>query len=69
MQLIKDVGAQINYCPRSDTQYQLSNGIPFSLDTALAIGLRPGLGVDNEISYGGGMFAEMRALFHIQRGF
>jgi 5-methylthioadenosine/S-adenosylhomocysteine deaminase len=69
LQLIKDVGAQINYCPRSDTQYQLSNGIPFSLDTALAIGLRPGLGVDNEISYGGGMFAEMRALFHIQRGF
>ena len=69
LQLIKDVGAQINYAFRSDSQYELSNGIPFSIDTALKIGLRPGLGVDNEISYGGSMFAEMRAAFHIQRAF
>jgi cytosine/adenosine deaminase-related metal-dependent hydrolase len=69
LQLIKDAGAQINYAFRSDSQYELSNGIPFSIDTALKIGLRPGLGVDNEISYGGSMFAEMRAAFHIQRAF
>jgi cytosine/adenosine deaminase-related metal-dependent hydrolase len=69
LQLIKDAGAQINYAFRSDSQYELSNGIPFSIDTALKIGLRPGLGVDNEISYGGSMFAEMRAAFHVQRAF
>jgi 5-methylthioadenosine/S-adenosylhomocysteine deaminase len=69
LQLIKDVGAQINYAFRSDSQYQLSDGIPHSIDIALQIGLRPGLGVDNEISYGGSMFPEMRAAFHIQRAF
>jgi cytosine/adenosine deaminase-related metal-dependent hydrolase len=67
--LIKDVGAHINYCTRSDTQFQLGFGIPVSLDDALAIGLRPGLSVDNVISYGGGILQEMRAIFHVKRGY
>jgi cytosine/adenosine deaminase-related metal-dependent hydrolase len=69
LQLLKDVGAHINYCVRSDTQYQLGFGIPVSLDNALAIGLRPGLSVDNVISYSGGVLAEMRAMFHVKRGY
>ena len=69
LQLIKDVGAHINYCVRSDTQFQLGFGIPVSLDDALAIDLRPGLSVDNVISYGGGILQEMRAIFHVKRGY
>lgn len=72
LKLIKDVGAQINYCVRSDAQYQLTQlgvGIPVSLDTALAIGLRPGLSVDNDTSFEGGILAEMRALFYVKRAY
>ena len=72
LQLIKDVGADINYCVRSDAQYQftmLGVGVPVSLDNALSIGLRPGLSVDNETSFEGGILAEMRALFYVKRGY
>jgi cytosine/adenosine deaminase-related metal-dependent hydrolase len=66
-QLIRDAGATVNVCPRSDPQYALSEGIP-ALQGALDHGMRPGFSIDNETSYGTDMFTEMRVLFHFQRG-
>src|SRR5262245_18076879 len=66
-QLIRDAGASVNVCPRSDPQYALSEGIP-ALQAALDHGMRPGLSVDNETSYSGDMFMEMRVAFFFQRG-
>jgi cytosine/adenosine deaminase-related metal-dependent hydrolase len=65
--LIREVGIKVNITPRSDSQYLLGRGIP-PINTALAHGVRPGLSVDNEISYSTDMFTEMRVLFHFQRG-
>jgi 5-methylthioadenosine/S-adenosylhomocysteine deaminase len=65
-QILKDSGATINVCPRSDAQYGLGEGIS-AYQHALDRGLRPGFSVDNETSYGGDMFAEMRVAFHMQR--
>jgi len=66
-QLIRDAGATVNVCPRSDPQYGLSAGIP-ALQDALDHGMRPGLSVDNETSYSTDMFTEMRVAFFFQRG-
>jgi 5-methylthioadenosine/S-adenosylhomocysteine deaminase len=66
-QLIRDAGASVNVCPRSDPQYALSEGFP-ALQGALDHGMRPGLSVDNETSYSTDMFTEMRVAFFIQRG-
>ena len=66
-QLIRDAGATVNVCPRSDPQYGLSEGIP-ALQGALDHGMRPGLSVDNETSYSTDMFTEMRVAFFFQRG-
>jgi 5-methylthioadenosine/S-adenosylhomocysteine deaminase len=66
-QLIRDAGATVNVCPRSDPQYGLSEGIP-ALQAALDHGMRPGLSVDNETSYSTDMFTEMRVAFFFQRG-
>jgi 5-methylthioadenosine/S-adenosylhomocysteine deaminase len=66
-QLIRDAGASVNVCPRSDPQYGLSDGIP-ALQAALDHGMRPGLSVDNETSYSTDMFTEMRVAFFFQRG-
>jgi cytosine/adenosine deaminase-related metal-dependent hydrolase len=66
-QLIRDAGASVNVCPRSDPQYGLSEGFP-ALQGALDHGMRPGLSVDNETSYSTDMFTEMRVAFFIQRG-
>src|SRR5262245_32160047 len=66
-QLIRDAGASVNVCPRSDPQYALSEGIP-ALQGALDHGMRPGLSVDNETSYSTDMFMEMRVAFFFQRG-
>jgi len=65
--LIRDAGATVDVCPRSDPQYGLSAGIP-ALQDALDHGLRPGLSVDNETSYSTDMFTEMRVAFFFQRG-
>jgi 5-methylthioadenosine/S-adenosylhomocysteine deaminase len=65
-QRIRDSGGTVNVCPRSDPQYALGEGIP-ALQKALDHGMRPGLSVDNEISYGTDMFTEMRVAFNIQR--
>ena len=67
-QRIRESGGSVNVCPRSDPQYALGEGIP-AFQKALDQGMRPGLSVDNEISYGTDMFTEMRVLFNIQRAF
>ncbi len=65
-QRIRESGGTVNVCPRSDPQYALGEGIP-AFQKALDHGMRPGLSVDNEISYGTDMFTEMRVVFNIQR--
>ena len=63
---LKSCGAQINVCPRSDSQYAITGGFS-AFQTALDHGLSPGFSIDNEASYGGDMFTEMRIAFHLQR--
>jgi cytosine/adenosine deaminase-related metal-dependent hydrolase len=65
-QLIRDAGATVNVCPRSDPQYALGFGFP-ALQSTLDHGMRPGLSIDNETSYSADMFTEMRVAFFIQR--
>ncbi len=65
-QSIRESGGTVDVCPRSDPQYALGEGIP-ALQKALDHGMRPGLSVDNEVSYGTDMFTEMRVAFNIQR--
>jgi len=65
-QKIRESGATVNVCARSDPQYALGEGIP-AFQKALDHGVRPALSIDNEISYGTDMFTEMRVLFNIQR--
>ncbi len=65
-QRIKSAGATVNVCPRSDAQYALGEGVS-ALQKAIDHGMRPGLSIDNEVSYGTDMFTEMRVAFNIQR--
>jgi 5-methylthioadenosine/S-adenosylhomocysteine deaminase len=65
-QRIRESGGTVNVCPRSDPQYAIGEGIP-AFQKALDHGIRPGLSVDNETSYGTDMFTEMRVAFNIQR--
>ena len=58
---IREAGATIDVCPRSDSQYQLGEGIG-GLQATLDHGIRPGISGDNETSYGTDMFSEMRRL-------
>jgi cytosine/adenosine deaminase-related metal-dependent hydrolase len=64
--ILRDSGATINVCPRSDAQYALGEGFP-PHQKALDYGIRPGFSVDNETSYSTDMFAEMRAAFMMHR--
>jgi cytosine/adenosine deaminase-related metal-dependent hydrolase len=64
--ILRDSGATINVCPRSDAQYALGEGFP-PYQKALDYGIRPGFSVDNETSYSTDMFAEMRAAFMMHR--
>jgi cytosine/adenosine deaminase-related metal-dependent hydrolase len=64
--ILRDSGATINVCPRSDAQYGLGEGFP-PYQRALDYGIRPGFSVDNETSYSTDMFAEMRAAFMMHR--
>jgi 5-methylthioadenosine/S-adenosylhomocysteine deaminase len=64
--ILRDSGATINVCPRSDAQYALGEGFP-PYQRALDYGIRPGFSVDNETSYSTDMFAEMRAAFMMHR--
>jgi cytosine/adenosine deaminase-related metal-dependent hydrolase len=61
-----ETGANINVCPRSDAQYALGEGI-CALQHAWDHGIKPGLSIDNETSYGGDMFTEMRVALSLQR--
>jgi cytosine/adenosine deaminase-related metal-dependent hydrolase len=63
-----DSGANINVCPRSDAQYGLGEGM-CALQHAWDHGIKPGFSVDNETSYSGDMFAEMRVALNLQRAF
>ena len=63
-----DSGANINVCPRSDAQYGLGEGV-CALQHAWDHGIKPGFSVDNETSYSGDMFAEMRVALNLQRAF
>ena len=65
-EVIKEVNATVNICPRSDSQYLLGAGIS-GFQATLDHGLRPGISVDNETSYGTDMFTEMRVGYHGQR--
>lgn len=67
-QRIRESGGTVNVCPRSDPQYAIGEGIP-AFQKALDHGVRPGLSVDNEVSYGTDMFTEMHVAFNIQRAF
>ncbi len=66
-ELIKDSGAAVNLCPRSDAAFGLGSGFP-PLDQARAAGIVPGLSGDNEISYALSMFTEMQTLLTKHRG-
>jgi len=65
-QIIVDSGANIDVCPRSDAQYALGEGV-CALQHAWDHGIKPGFSVDNETSYSGDMFMEMRVAFYLQR--
>src|SRR5207302_1049257 len=65
-ELIHDAGIAVNVCPRSDSQWALGPAA-MGLQDALDHGVRPGLSVDNEVSYGTDLFTEMRIAFHLQR--
>jgi cytosine/adenosine deaminase-related metal-dependent hydrolase len=67
-QRIRESSGTVDVCPRSDPQYALGDGIP-AFQKALDHGIRPGLSVDNEVSYGTDIFTEMRVVFNIQRAF
>ena len=64
--LIREAGVKVNVCPTSDPHYRLGTGLP-GLQHALDNGIRPGLSVDNEASYGTDMFTQMRVGFYLQR--
>ena len=65
--ILRDRGVGVNVCPRSDAQYGIGDGGMGAFQAALDAGLKPGLSIDNETSYGGDMFGEMRTEFFLQR--
>ncbi len=46
---------RVNVCPRSDAHYGIEDGM-FAMQSAQRHGISPGLSVDNETSYSGGMY-------------
>ena len=65
-QILRESGATVNVCPRSDAQYGLGEGIA-AYQHALDHGIKPGFSVDNETSYSSDMFMEMRVAMYLQR--
>jgi cytosine/adenosine deaminase-related metal-dependent hydrolase len=65
-QILKDCGVNVNVCPRSDAQYGLEEGFTV-YQRAIDHGIHPAISIDVEASYGGDMFAEMRAAYFLQR--
>jgi cytosine/adenosine deaminase-related metal-dependent hydrolase len=64
--ILSDSGVQVNVCPRSDAQYGLEEGLTV-YQRAVDHGIAPAISIDVEASYGGDMFAEMRAVYFLQR--
>lgn len=67
LEILRQRGVRVNVCPRSDAQYGLGDGGMGSFQAALDAGLDPAFSIDNESSYSGDMFGEMRAEFFLQR--
>ncbi|MFJ2988055.1 amidohydrolase family protein [Collimonas sp. NPDC087041] len=65
-EMLREAGVRVNVCPRSDAHYALEDGV-CSYQSALNHGMKPGLSVDNESSYSGDLFMEMRVAFYLQR--
>lgn len=65
-QILREAGVRVNVCPRSDAHYGIEDGM-FAMQAAHRHGISPGLSVDNETSYSGDMFMEMRTAFYLQR--
>ena len=65
-EILREAGVHVNVCPRSDAHYGIEDGM-YAWQAALHHGIRPGLSVDNETSYSGDMFMEMRVAFYLQR--
>ncbi|MBP2836086.1 amidohydrolase family protein [Dickeya parazeae] len=65
-EILREAGVRVNVCPRSDAHYGIEDGM-FAMQSALRHGINPGLSVDNETSYSGDMFMEMRVAFYLQR--
>ena len=63
---LRDSGAKVNICARSDAQYLIAEGLS-PLQKALDHGLKPGLSVDGETSYSTSMFTEMTVVYMMQR--
>ena len=64
--ILREAGVRVNVCPRSDAHYGIEDGM-FAMRSAKRHGISPGLSVDNETSYSGDMFMEMRVAFYLQR--
>jgi 5-methylthioadenosine/S-adenosylhomocysteine deaminase len=64
--ILREAGVRVNVCPRSDAHYGIEDGLN-AWQAAHQHGIRPGLSVDNETSYSGDMFMEMRVAFYLQR--
>ena len=67
LEILGNAGVGVNVSPRSDAQYGIVDGGMGAFQAALDAGLRPGFSIDNETSYSGDMFAEMRAELLLQR--
>ncbi|WP_017904571.1 amidohydrolase family protein [Pseudomonas asplenii] len=65
-EILREAGVRVNVCPRSDAHYGIEDGM-FAMQAAHRHGISPGLSVDNETSYSGDMFMEMRVAFYLQR--
>jgi 5-methylthioadenosine/S-adenosylhomocysteine deaminase len=67
--VIRDNGAKVNVCPRSDIQFGFGGpgrGL-HAVQDALDHGIRPGISNDNPSAYAVDMFAEMQVLYFTQR--
>jgi cytosine/adenosine deaminase-related metal-dependent hydrolase len=64
--VIADTGTQVALCPTSDAQLGIAGAVP-PIDKALELGIAPALCVDIECSLGTDLFAQMQAVYTIQR--
>src|SRR5476649_2788550 len=64
--ILRKADVRVNVCPRSDAHYGIEDGM-HAWQAVLHHGIRPCLSVDNETSYSGDMFMEMRVAFYLQR--